>query len=163
MQTCLLVAVDRQSITIGQSGGMGQQVADLDRARHRHRDKLAARRSIRTGGNGHLGRLETWDVLRNRIVQQEFPLFVEDHDGNRGDRLAHGRDSENGIGGHRTAGFLFHPAIGLMADRLAVAQDVKHATCQVALVDVPLNQTVESFETRDVESRDQGRVLIHRS
>ena len=49
--------------------------------------------------------VELGQVLFDRVAQSELALFGEHHDADRGDRLGHGHDLENGVLPHGMAGF----------------------------------------------------------
>ena len=89
----------------------------LDRVRKRIADARGVRQQV-SDGHGPLGRprfvscilliefrndlqvVKPGQVFRHRIIEAEFALFEQHHDGHRGHRLGHRRDRKDGIHGH---------------------------------------------------------------
>ena len=59
------------------------------------------------------------DVAPHRIEQLEHPAFVELHDRDRGDRLGHRVDAEDGVVGHREVTLTIHQAEGPLIGHVA--------------------------------------------
>ena len=151
--------------------------ADLRRAVHRI-DRVCAEESVRQPrrvrqqildghrprGRGRLIRLRIAarehfqiaplrDVLRDRVVQLERAFFVQHHQRDAGDRLAHRIDAENRVARDRRRAFDVAFAVGEEMRLFAVARNQAQIAGQLAAVDVTFDERLDvaEFFVREAE------------
>ena len=91
--------------------------------------------------------LEFRKVFRNRIFQPEEAFFIEHHDGDAGDGLAHGADAEDRIGPHGLAGFaVLHPLRFEPSD-VAVTNDQGDGAGKALVIDALLHRSADAIKT----------------
>ena len=106
-------------------------------------DHLAA--LIHALKNFQLGELR--DVLRDRIRRMPFAFFKENHHGNTGDRLGHGKDAEDRILGHRSAARDVFLAVGSLLDHFPVTRQNGYDARKLLLVHLPLHRRMQPLES----------------
>ena len=109
---------------VGEPGGVGQQIADQDRAGRWAKFAIVV----------HLDVGERGDDAGERIVQGEAALLDEDHRGDARDRLGHRVDAEDVVG---FEGVLIPdaPAVGVPVHDLAAPGDQRHDARRAFVVD----------------------------
>ncbi len=137
-----------QAAAIGQAGGVGEHVAERDRAAGRlgdHRLVLA--------GDIDAVVLPGGDVAADRVVELEVALFIEHHQRDRGDRLGHRIDAEDGVVGHRLAALQVHRPEGLAVGDLSAPGDGDLGAHDLLRADVVALEVVgDALQARGVEA-----------
>ena len=134
---------------VGQAGGVAHQVLDGHGA--------FRRRAFGT----HLDVFELGQVLRDWRGDVELALFGQDHRGDGGDGLGHGRDAEDGVLLHGRLRGAILEADGVEESDLAVAGDQQHGAGHALGVDVFLEDSLSDFQAFGRES-DVFRMGGHR-
>ena len=78
---------------VGEAGGVAQHIDDVQprRRRTRHEGDIA------TAADEHAQIGKFGNIFRHRLAECDFSLLDQLHEGDRGDRLGHAGDAENGI------------------------------------------------------------------
>ena len=136
----------RARLTVGETGGVPVEVLDRDLPlRGHHRVPHFARDRIESL-NGDLKLRERREELRDRISEGDLALLDEHHRGDRGDRLRHRVDPEDGVRAHRRAGRLVAEAHGLEVGDSPLPSDQRHGARDLALGDVRLEHLPDPLE-----------------
>ncbi len=124
-RTRLEIAHDRTREVVAESGCVREHMPDSRRSFGGPECVLT---SLRIEGLEDFQVRELRKVLLGRIVEAEPALFNQLHHGQRGDRLGHRRDAEDGIDGHRAAARgVRHSEGSLVHDAAAIRDHRDHA------------------------------------
>jgi len=92
----------------------------------------------------HLG--EGRQVLGDRIGQHDLAFFRQDHRADRGERLGHRVDAEDGVLGHRSAARGISRAERLEVCDAALARDDRHRAGKLLRLDLGLQGLADPAE-----------------
>ena len=137
-----------------EAGGVAHQLP------HRHRRGLR-RHPVR---GRHLEAGELGDVPGHRVVEGPFALFPEHHHGDTDDRLGHGGDAEDGVGGDRLLARQILNAVGVAVHDLAMPGDERRDTGELAVVDERAHRPLERLQPLGREAdrlRGDQRIVRH--
>ena len=124
-------AQGREQGAIGQAAGVAEHMAEG----HRRigSDQL---HPVAVAGHPDLMVAPFGNVAADGVVELKIALFVQHHQGHRGDRLGHGIDAEDGVVSHRLVPFPVHLAEGAEVGHVAVTRDGDLAAGNLAGLDV---------------------------
>ena len=86
------------------------------------------------------------DEVADWLLQADFALFDESHDGGAGDGFGLGSDAEDGARGHAATGFFIAPADGAFINGLAVVEDEGDGPGDFILIDRLLQESADAGE-----------------
>ncbi len=152
---------------VEEAGGVTQQVLHGDRPLGL--DVLEARLPVGAGA-AHLDLhvLQLGQPVRHRVAQLEQPLLDHRHRRDRGDRLRHRGEHEDGIGRHGLRLRGVEEAMRLLMHDLALAGDQRHGAGKHAALDLALHrradprQALARHSGDDLGTRAFGRLDRHR-
>ena len=104
-----------------------------------------------------LGVGEFGDVGRHRVLEFDDAPLDELEETDRGDRLGHREDAEDGVVGDRRAAFHVGHAVDIPVDLLPMADDGDEGARHLPLVDVAVGQLGDAGQSAGVETKVLGR------
>lgn len=142
----LFVGVVRETVAVGEAGGVAEEVADGDGALRFFGDVFHALWGALRSGDGDDGVFEGGKVFGDGVVEAEFPFLVEHHHGDGGDGLGHRCDAEDGVGAHGLVVFDVLKAVGFEDDGATVAGNIHDAASEAVAGDLVLDGGIQTLE-----------------
>ncbi len=141
--------IDRRHVhvSVGQTGGVRQQMPHPDRRDRRDGDRCGGRAPVE-----HPGRRERRNPPADFVGQLERTLLPQHHRGDRRDRLGHRVDPPQRVVAHRRAGVQVQHTIGGCVADLAVPADADLPAGQPAVIDVAGEVSVQPSQLARVET-----------
>ncbi len=102
------------------------------------------------------GFLNSGKIFRDGIFEKEGAFFVQHHDRNAGDGLAHGTDAEHGIEAHGLASLAIHFALRLEPCGMAAAYHQCDRSGEPFVIDVTLDNCADPFQPLRRQSQALG-------
>ena len=126
---------------IAQASGVRQQVVDG------HGRTLRRILRAHIANTGHdFAVAKSRDVAADWLEELECAFFIEHHQRDRGDRLGHAVDAEDGVALHGQRIFGIAPATGFKMRNLAIPRQQRHESGCLLLVDIGLQAAVDAAQ-----------------